>query len=277
MKKSSGFSLIEIAVVMIIIAILFTVVGLPISAQIELRRIDETKKQIESVKETILGFAIINGRLPCPALNSGVCTVGRECFCSEGIGNSESGTCTLTLTAPASFNGRCAAFGTTTTALTAGFLPAMSLGITPTDANGYALDAFATPSSQLRYAVTRAKVTAPAFLFPLTRVDGVKSATMDQFGGAAAPDLLIICPPDTPACSGTTVLTRQAPFVVFSLGNNSSTPFASLSNAEKANLDNDTGGIFVSGTPLIPAFDDILSWSSINILFARMVQSGKLP
>lgn len=278
MKTSSGFSLIEIAVVMIIIAILFTVVGLPISAQIELRRIDETKKQIESIKETILGFAIINGRLPCPALNSGVCTVGRECFCSEGTSTNNSGACTLTMNIPIAgggFNGRCAAFGTTTTAVAAGLLPAMTLGVTPTDPNGYALDGFATPTSQLRYAVAR--TTVNSVLFPLTRVDGIKSATMDMFGGTTPPALLTVCPPDAPACTGATALTPQAPFVVFSLGNNSSTPFASLSNAEKANLDNDTGGIFVSGTPLIPAFDDILSWSSINILFARMLQAGKLP
>ena len=272
MKLSRGFSLIEIAVVMIIIAVLFTIVGLPISTQMELRRIEETKKQIESVKETILGFAIINGRLPCPAMNIGACTVGRECFCNEGVGANASGTCTPTLTAPANFNGRCAAFGANAGALAAGLLPAMTLGITPTDANGYALDAFATPTSQLRYAV--AKATVNSVVFPLTRVDGIKNATMDQF---ATPDLLLICPPDVPACTGTGLLTRQAPFVVFSLGNNSSTAFASLATAEQANLDDDTNHVFVSGTPLVPAFDDILSWSSVNILFARMVQAGKLP
>jgi hypothetical protein len=111
-------------------------------------------------------------------------------------------------------------------------------------------------------------------LFPLTRADGVKTATMDQF---ATPDLLVICPPSAPACVGTAALTRQAPFVVFSLGNNSSTVFASLSTIEQANLDDDTNHIFVSGTPLVPAFDDILSWSSIHILFARMMQAGKVP
>ncbi len=274
-RFNSGFSLIEIAVVMIIIAVLFTIVGLPISTQMELRRIEETRKQIESIKESILGFAIINGRLPCPALNAGACTSGRECFCNEGTGANASGTCTATMNIPTNFNGRCAAFGTTATALAAGFLPAMTLGVTPTDANGYALDAFATPASQLRYAVARSTVNS--VIFPLTRVDGVKSATMDLFGGTAAPDLLVICPPDTPACTGTGALTRQAPFVVFSLGNNSSTAFASLSATEQANLDNDTNYIFVSGTPIVPGFDDLLSWSSINILFARMMQAGKLP
>ncbi len=270
MKSTKGFSLIEIAVVMIIIAVLFTIVGLPISTQIELRRIDETKKQIESIKETILGFAIINGRLPCPALNAGVCNVGRECFCTE---STESGTCTPTLTTQT--HGRCASFGTTASSLAVGLLPAVSLGITPTDTSGYALDGFATPSSQLRYAVARTKVTTPVTtLFPLTKVDGVKTATMDQF---ATLRLLKICPPSAPACTDPQALTLQAPFVVFSLGNNSSTAFASLSAVEQANLDDDTSHVFVSGTPLVPTFDDILSWSSINILFARMMQAGKVP
>lgn len=274
MKVSRGFSLVEIAVVLVIISVLLTILAGPLSGQLDLRKFEDIRKQEEILKETILGFAVINGRLPCPALNAGVCTVGRECFCAEGTGASVSGTCTLTMTIPANFNGRCAAFGTTTTALVAGFLPAMSLGIASSDTNGYLLDAFAASNSQYRYAVGR--TTVNSVVFPLTHVDGIKSVTMENFGGTSPPVFLTICPPATPACSGTAALTTQAPFVVFSLGKNSATPFASLGTPEQANLDDDTGHKFVSGTPQAN-FDDVLSWSSINILFARMVQAGKLP
>jgi len=274
MNFSKGFSLVEIAVVLVIISVLLIIVAAPIGSQLDLRRFEDIKKQEEVLKETILGFAVINGRLPCPALNAGACTVGRECFCAEGTGLSVSSTCTLTLTMPANFNGRCAAFGTTSTALAVGLLPAMSLGIASSDDNGYLLDAFLQPNSQYRYAVSR--TTVNSVVFPLTRVDGIKLATMDSFGGTSPPTFLTICPPSTPACSGSARLTTQAPFVVVSLGKNSATAFASLGAAEQGNLDDDAGHTFVSGAP-VASFDDVLSWSSINILFARMVQAGKLP
>lgn len=274
MNFPKGFSLVEIAVVLVIISVLLTIIAGPIAGQLDQRKFEDIKKQEELVKETILGFAVINGRLPCPALNTGLCSVGRECFCAEGTGASVSGTCTLTLNMPNNFNGRCAAFGTTTTALAAGFLPTMSLGIASSDTNGYLLDAFATSNSQYRYAVARTTVNGVPFA--LTSPDGIKLATMEKFGGTTPPDLLTICPPATPACSGTAALTKQAPFIVFSLGRNSATAYASLGSAEQANLDDDTSYKFVSGTPEAN-FDDVLSWSSINILFARMVQAGKLP
>jgi prepilin-type N-terminal cleavage/methylation domain-containing protein len=67
-----GFSLVEIAIVMVIIAILITAVGIPLATQVDQQRNVETQKQLEQIKEAIYGYAMANGRLPCPATVAGL-------------------------------------------------------------------------------------------------------------------------------------------------------------------------------------------------------------
>jgi len=67
MSKSQGFSLIEMAFVLVIITLLLGGLLVPFTTQVEQRRIAETNKAMEEIKEALLGFAIANGRLPCPA------------------------------------------------------------------------------------------------------------------------------------------------------------------------------------------------------------------
>ena len=269
-RLNHGFSLIEIAIVLVIISVLVSIVAVPLSTQVEQRRREETSKQLEVAKEAVIGFALANGRLPCPALNTAACTTGRECFCSEQTGTS--GSCTVTVTKPSPYIGRCAAFGSSTTSLSAGFLPAATLGITPTDGNGYALDGFNSSVNLIYYAVARNTVGTVDFV--LTRDDGIKTATMSSV--AAAPSLLTVCPTSAPSCSSANAIAPTAPFILFSLGANAATAYASLSAAEQANLDNDMNHRFVSGNKASD-FDDILTWGSLNTIFARMVQAGKLP
>ena len=87
MKQSAqtGFSLIEIAVVLVIISILLAIVAVPLSTQIDQRRRADTMRQLDLAKDAITGFAISNGRLPCPALKVTGCTNGSECFCSASV------------------------------------------------------------------------------------------------------------------------------------------------------------------------------------------------
>ncbi|HIE01477.1 MAG TPA: prepilin-type N-terminal cleavage/methylation domain-containing protein [Thiotrichaceae bacterium] len=69
MKTSNGFSLIEMAVVLIIIGLLMGGLLSPLSASLSLHKIKLTQQRLEEIKEALLGFAIINERLPCPAPN----------------------------------------------------------------------------------------------------------------------------------------------------------------------------------------------------------------
>ena len=65
-KKVSGFSLVEMAVVLAIVALLLGGLLPTISGQIEQQRRNETRKYMDEVRDALLGYAIANKHLPCP-------------------------------------------------------------------------------------------------------------------------------------------------------------------------------------------------------------------
>lgn len=67
-----GFSLVELTIVLVIVALLSGGLMLGLSAQREAAAYQETQRQLDNAKEALLGFAISNGRLPCPAAGSRV-------------------------------------------------------------------------------------------------------------------------------------------------------------------------------------------------------------
>jgi prepilin-type N-terminal cleavage/methylation domain-containing protein len=81
MKRDRGFTLIELAVVVAIFGLLLTILVVPLSTQFDQQRAAETQKQLENVREALIGFAIANGRLPCPAnatIAAGTANAGTE-------------------------------------------------------------------------------------------------------------------------------------------------------------------------------------------------------
>lgn len=66
LRRQAGFTLAEIAIVLIIITILAGVFLLPLGNQIEARKRAEAREQLENIRAALVGFAIIHGRLPCP-------------------------------------------------------------------------------------------------------------------------------------------------------------------------------------------------------------------
>jgi prepilin-type N-terminal cleavage/methylation domain-containing protein len=68
MKRQAGFTLIEIAMVMLIIGlVLSTVVGMSV-ALIKSSRITATKQRMDLAKTALINFIAHNNRLPCPAV-----------------------------------------------------------------------------------------------------------------------------------------------------------------------------------------------------------------
>lgn len=260
-----GFSLIEIAVVLLIISVLISIVAIPIATQMDQSRVAETNKQLEAIKEALIGYALANGRLPCPAIDG--ITFGSPSASSSGA------------EAPAP-GGGCK--------VRVGYVPAATIGISPVDSYGFALDAWGTSKNRIIYGVANIANAAGSVcpsggvVFPLTTPSGIKSASMDCISnqGTLVPSKLIsVCSaaPSGGVCGGTT-LTSSAPFVLVSLGKNA--PTGGVVGDETHNIDQDL--FFVSHTPTAagsPAgeFDDIVVWPSLNTLFARMVQAGKLP
>lgn len=58
MTRARGFTLIELAIVLVIVTVLIGGLAVPLSAQIQARRIAETNKILEEAKEAIIGYAM---------------------------------------------------------------------------------------------------------------------------------------------------------------------------------------------------------------------------
>jgi prepilin-type N-terminal cleavage/methylation domain-containing protein len=73
-KKQGGFSLIEMAIVMVILGALLGGLITPLSSQREANQRQATDRQLQEIRNALIGFAQVNNRLPCPvsAANQGV-------------------------------------------------------------------------------------------------------------------------------------------------------------------------------------------------------------
>ena len=66
-RSGQGYTLLEMAVVIALVGMLTGGMLMPISAWTELRARREAQQQIEEIRHALLGYALANGRLPCPA------------------------------------------------------------------------------------------------------------------------------------------------------------------------------------------------------------------
>jgi prepilin-type N-terminal cleavage/methylation domain-containing protein len=260
-RSSCGFTLVEVAIVLLIVGLMLGGMLMPLSAQIEQRNFTETEKNINYAKDALVGYVLAHGRLPCPATDS---SIGMEAFNAGGTPS----------------NGDCAVFYN-------GLLPAATLGITPVDSNGYAVDGWGGgDANRIRYAV--AATTINGIVKPFTTNGGLRNVGIAGVGNA---NLLYICSgkPSGAApysdCTGTVTLTNNAVFVVYSVGKNAITGGISSDEVINPNpQDGSTGNdpVFVSHVPQSSGssggeFDDTFNWLSSSILIAKMVAAEQLP
>jgi prepilin-type N-terminal cleavage/methylation domain-containing protein len=66
MKQTHGFTFIELAIVLLIVGLVFAAVLGPLGTRIEAEERQKTQAMLEDIKEALYGFAMANGRLPCP-------------------------------------------------------------------------------------------------------------------------------------------------------------------------------------------------------------------
>lgn len=242
-RLMGGFTLVEMAIVLFIVALLLGGLLPTVSAQVDQRRISETSKQLEEIKEALIGYAIIHGRLPCPA-SAG--SLGAENFDAGGDAS----------------NGKCSNFYD-------GFVPAATLGLSGTDSSGFAIDSW---GNRLRYAITKSDGKA----FP--SANGMKTTGISNL----SPDLLVCSNSAASGFSSSSCGTDNAltsapgvPALVFSTGKNGA--YGGTVTDETANLDDNKTFVSHTPTPSPNEFDDIVIWLSPNVLINRMVTAGQLP
>ncbi|PWF47715.1 prepilin-type N-terminal cleavage/methylation domain-containing protein [Massilia glaciei] len=66
-----GFTLVEMALVLVIVGFMLGGLLTPLSMQLEQRKASETQRALDEAREAVLGFALRNGYLPCPAVSAG--------------------------------------------------------------------------------------------------------------------------------------------------------------------------------------------------------------
>lgn len=276
-RSQGGLSLIELAIGLVIVATLLAGLLVPLASQVDQRRIKETSRLLEEAREALLAFAAVNGRLPCPATDT---SRGIETF--TGLGN-----------------GACA--------YQTGFLPAVTLGMSGVDAQGYLSDPYGlvngsgANTNRVRYAV-RSSADATFMIGgvpnPLTRsgkISGLSplpANTVSLQSIASSDGYLSVCAfaraaANDTSCTGTgnyALANGNAVAVIFSLGPNGPFP-ASFSNDELENtgdrLSDATVKLFFVSRPRDTAgtdqFDDQIVWISPSILLSRMIAAGTLP
>ena len=74
-REASGFSLIELAVVVVVIALILGSILVPLNTQVRQRNVAETERILEETRQALVGYAMVNGYLPQPAKSA---TDGRE-------------------------------------------------------------------------------------------------------------------------------------------------------------------------------------------------------
>jgi prepilin-type N-terminal cleavage/methylation domain-containing protein len=280
MNQSKGFSLVELAVALLIIALLLAGALIPLSSQIEVRNIAETQRNLDSIREAIVGFAQANGRLPCPA--NGTVAAG-----TAGAGIEALSGAAPTITCTNSF----------------GVVPWTTLGVPETDSWGRRFSYWVTPifadSIGLLPATARFNNTFPATQTPDCTTP-VPLPTQSSFALCSLGSFQVNTRNETTHAANAIGLVLPA--VIISHGKNGKgayTPagliLAAPSGADE--LANAThtgapGGVttFYSRTPTPSAspcndaaagtfceFDDIVIMISSNVLMSRMVAAGKLP
>lgn len=199
-RRETGFSLVELAIVLLIVSILTSGVVVAVSEATGGARRSATLAQLRQIEEALYGFAQSQGRLPCPAI---VGSNGQEFLVGGVCGQAE------------------------------GFVPNATLGLYgQVNSNGNLVDSWQNP---LRYSVV---ITADAGNPDFTDAASIRAFFNAGTRIEPVPPMLMVCSNIAgSACASAEVISDVVPAAVFSIGANASS-FTSANEAE--NVDGDT-------------------------------------
>lgn len=283
--RQRGFSLIEIALVLVIVGLALGGIMAALGPQLENRKVGDTQERIKQASDAIMAFAMVNRRLPCPATAA---SAGLEVVSAGAAGT----------------RGQCANPND-------GFVPARTLGLGEQGPDGLMQDAWGLG---IRYAVDQRMYIGaghnPAATkkdcsvagepcYPFTQVDGLKSAYYEDAAPATVPAAefaptfvettgipvgqLEVCTTFTGITAtscGTAVRLAQAGFVVWSTVRNGAEIPGGGGVDEAANLNNDPVYVFhprSEPSAANGAFDDIFLWQPTSVIGSGLIKAGVLP
>lgn len=280
MRRAAGFTLVELAVVMAIVALLLGTMMVTLSAQTDQRNSDDTRRRLDQARELLLTYAIVNGRLPCPARSantaSPVTVAGDEVRDASGncIGDAVTDY-----------------YGGVNGGTTLGLLPARTIGYQQTDSAGFAVDAW---GNRIRYAVANlitncsGTSTTPHFTNATNlKANGISCQPNDLLVCKSANDGTYTITPTTCGGGANQIMSQSLVVaIVYSTGKNFTTAqTAAAATAagrtdEAANLNGDRVFVWHTPTPSTAAngeFDDQMTWITAGELYGRLVSAGVLP
>ena len=249
-KRQRGFSLVELAFVVLIMGLLLGSLMMPLSAQRENARVREGNEQLATIHAALEGFALVNGFLPCPATPS-----------SNGFASPSGGGC----------------------AAQHGFVPSTTLNLNgQRNADNLLLDPWGSP---LRYSVSASDANGDG-TWDFVTAGEMREVTITGL----LPDLVVCSSAagasGTMCGSAAITLTDGVPAVVHSLGKDWPA-FSSPDELENVGTTIGSGtsyqvnanNVFVSrrfNDAPGDEFDDLLTWLPPNVLYGRLVAAGHL-
>lgn len=241
-QNSDGFSLMELAIALMIVGTLMSGVLVAIGQTAENGRIASSQAQLREIQEALYGFAQAYGRLPCPATDMSTSPNLEDATCSSMHG----------------------------------FVPSGTLGLDgATNADGLLVDPWQQP---LRYSlIITATANNPNFSNKASIQTFFNNSTAITNPNPYT-SMFRVCDDNT--CGE--VDSDIVPAVVLSLGKNAVTYSSNdeaLNAGDQAMSEYEIKDDydFVSATYSEDNFDDQLVWISPYVLFNRLVSAGKLP
>jgi type II secretory pathway pseudopilin PulG len=247
-------------VVLTIVALLLASLMYTLSAQVDQRNLEETRRRVDQARELVLAFAIVNGRLPCPATAA---SAGDESPVGGGV-------CTTY-------------YG--------GWLPARAIGYQQVDSAGFAVDVW---GNRIRYAVSGVTPTNCSGTSIPPHFTNV--ANLRANGITCQPNDLLVCksatapsppplnagasPPTCGAGGANQIMSRGLVVaIIFSTGKNGATSGGTGAD-EAQNINSDALFVYHTPTPADFAngeFDDQFTWITVGELYGKLIAAGVLP
>lgn len=235
----AGFTLIEMAVAMFVLALLLGSILVPLTTQVETRQIAETQKTMDEIRDALFGFAATNGYLPCADRQTGSgANDGAEDF------DAATGLCSLIS-------------GSGLNKSSTGNVPWVTLGLGNQDAWG----------NRFRYTVLELYARrSPASSFFLGTSGGLRVCTS------------ALCTTTLTTTAAAVIISHGKNGYSAYNANTNTANIAATSADELGNANNDRDAITRTQSNIASAeFDDIVAWISKPILNSRMIAAGRLP